>query len=316
MVSSIFENLRWFYATFAFLLGAIFGSFLNVCIYRLPRGMSVVAPRSACPHCHKLIVWHDNIPILSWLLLRGRCRNCKGPITPRYAIVEACIGLLFMFCYLNFTGYPTVVVRGCFFCFLIVGLIFTDAETFLLPDALTLPGTVAGVALAAIAPLNSYLELTFYHQSVLEGGLYSWRLLSVGDALIGAAFGGGAIWLIGYIYKKIRHIDGMGFGDVKMMALVGAFLGYEGTLVVLLLGSVAGSGFGLLMVAARFRRRLRELRKHGGKRIPRRAWHSAKAALRYQQLPFGVFLGGAALPCLFFYSRIVDFYLRLAGMGQ
>ena len=140
----------WLVGAAYFCLGLIFGSFLNVCIYRLPRGLSVVRPRSACPECHQMISAQDNIPVLSWLLLGGRCRHCKAPITPRYAVVEFTCAMLFLLCFLR-SALPVDAVKGCVLCFLLLGLAFTDAETHLLPDAMTLTGLVAGILLSVIS---------------------------------------------------------------------------------------------------------------------------------------------------------------------
>ncbi len=126
-----------------FAFGLIFGSFLNVCIYRMPRGLSVVSPRSACPNCGKQIAAYDNVPVLSWLWLRGRCRHCHARITPRYMVVELLLGLLFLACFAEF-GLRPETLKWCTFSFLLLGLIFTDAETHLLPDKLTLPGLALG----------------------------------------------------------------------------------------------------------------------------------------------------------------------------
>ena len=136
-----------------FVFGLVFGSFLNVCIYRLPRHLSVVFPRSACPQCETPIHLYDNIPILSWLILRGHCRQCKAPISPRYLIVELLTGAMCVACYVHF-GVTLATVKYCTFGFLLLGLIFTDAETHLLPDKMTLPGLVIGVMFSFIVPVN------------------------------------------------------------------------------------------------------------------------------------------------------------------
>ncbi len=134
-------------------LGLVFGSFLNVCIYRLPRHLSVVHPGSACPKCQQAIHFYDNVPVLSWLILRGRCRNCKARISPRYLVVELLTGGLFVACYMHF-GFTLATLKYCVFGFLLLGLIFTDAETHLLPDKMTLPGLGLGLLFSLVVPVN------------------------------------------------------------------------------------------------------------------------------------------------------------------
>ena len=133
-----------------FALGLAFGSFLNVCIYRMPRDLSVVSPGSACPNCKHALRFYDNIPLLSWLILRGKCRDCRAPISPRYFVIELLVGIIFLACYAHF-GLTLVMLKYCVFGFLVLGLIFTDAETFLLPDKLTLTGLALGIAFSLFA---------------------------------------------------------------------------------------------------------------------------------------------------------------------
>ena len=156
------------FASVAF--GLIFGSFLNVCIYRLPQGKSVVAPRSSCPHCGRMIPFYDNVPVLSWLVLRGRCRNCGQPISPRYLVVELVTGLLFLGCYLHF-GLGLEMLKCIVLGYLLLGLIFTDAETRLLPDAMTLPGLVLGIAFSLVVPVNDLASqmVPWFAPSALSG---------------------------------------------------------------------------------------------------------------------------------------------------
>ena len=145
------------FALAIFALGLAFGSFLNVCIYRLPRDLSVIHPGSACPKCAQPIGFYDNVPVLSWLVLRGRCRYCKAPISPRYLVVELLTGALFLACYAYF-GFTLATLKYCVFGFLLLGLIFTDAETQLLPDKLTLPGLVIGLLFSLVVPVNDLLS--------------------------------------------------------------------------------------------------------------------------------------------------------------
>ncbi|MGB8115967.1 MAG: prepilin peptidase, partial [Candidatus Sulfotelmatobacter sp.] len=208
-----------FYASAIFFLGLAFGSFLNVCIYRLPLGLSVVAPRSACPACKRPIAFYDNLPVLSWLILRGRCRHCQARISPRYLAIELLIAFLFLGCYAYF-GFTLAALKYCVFGFLILGLIFTDAETKLLPDKLTLTGLALGMLFSFVVPVHDVasqflpgvVNLPFSDE-------ISWRLFSVLDSLLGAAVGASFIYGAGAAYLRWRETEGMGFGDVKLMAM-------------------------------------------------------------------------------------------------
>ncbi len=300
-----------FYATAIFLFGLAFGSFLNVCIHRLPLGLSVVRPRSACPQCHAPIRALDNIPVVSWLALAGRCRNCKAAISPRYIFVELLTALIFLACWLTFG--PTLwTLKFCVFGFLLLGLIFTDAETRLLPDALTLPGLVLGVLFSLLVPVDG-LVARLMPWLGMRGSEFPWRLLSLGDALLGAAVGASFIYGAGAIYLRARGIEGMGFGDVKLMALVGAFLGVKLTIFTLfsasLVGSLAGLGTILLVWVKRTQRRMQ--RNHES--LPaarRRAWKSASVVYRHYEMPFGVFLGTMAMVAVFFGDALIRWYVE------
>jgi len=300
-----------FYAGLFFLFGLIFGSFLNVCIYRLPRGLSVVWPGSACPACRAPIAWYDNLPVLSWLLLRGRCRACRERISPRYLLVELLTGLLFLACYAGF-GWTFSSLKFCAFAFLLVGLIFTDAEHKLLPDALTFPGLALGLGCSLLVPvqdLGSRLLAGWVRLPV--GSDFSWRLLSVVDSGLGAAVGASFIYGAGAIYRRARGVEGMGFGDVKLMGMVGSFLGMKLTIFTLFAASLAGSVFGLAAVLAvwwkRTRRRIVRLHEPAAT-ARKRAWKSARMVYRYYEMPFGVFLGSMALLAAFFGNTFIRWY--------
>ena len=200
-------------------LGLVIGSFLNVCIYRLPRGESVVSPPSRCPSCGRELRWFENVPVLGYLLLGGRCRTCRAAVSPIYPIVEAATALLFLLQYWQLGWQPLLGVRLVFVAAMIV-LFAIDLQHRILPNVITLPGVVIGVA-------ASFL---------FEPG---WRF-----SLIGVAAGGGVLWAIGEAYFRIRGEEGMGMGDVKMLAMIGAFLGWPLMLVTLLIASLAGSAFG------------------------------------------------------------------------
>ena len=301
------------YALAIFLLGLAFGSFLNVCIYRLPLDLSVVTPRSACPHCKRLIAFYDNLPVVSWLLLRGRCRYCKAGISPRYLLVELLIGALFLGCYAYF-GLSLATLKYCVFGFLLFGLIFTDAETKLLPDKLTLPGLVVGLVFSLLVPVHDMASqfLPGIVNLPFSADL-SARIFSLLDALLGAALGASFIYGAGAVYLRWRGAEGMGFGDVKLMALVGAFLGIKLTIFTIFAASLAGSLFGLTTVLVvwikrtqRFARRLASLQA-----ARRRGWQSAQMVYRHYQMPFGVFLGSMALFALFLGNRLLSWYGRL-----
>lgn len=293
--------------------GLIFGSFLNVCIYRLPRDLSVSKPkRSACPHCHSQIAFYDNIPVLSWLILRGRCRHCKEPISPRYLAVEILTALLFLICYWRF-GATLTTIKYDALSFLLLGLIFTDAETKLLPDKLTLTGLALGITFSLFIPLND-LAAQFLTGVVPVNADISSHFLSLVDSLLGAVVGASFIYGAGAIYLRARGIEGMGFGDVKLMAMIGAFLGVKLTVFTIFTASIAGSVFGLgtilLVWMKRTRRFLR--RQHATLQQARqRAWLSARTVYRHYEMPFGVFLGGMALVALFFGNSFLAWYWRL-----
>ena len=299
-------------AMFAF--GLIFGSFLNVCIYRLPRSLSVVWPGSACPGCQQPIRFYDNVPVLSWLILRGRCRSCKARISPRYLLIELLTGVLFFACYIHF-GLTLALLKYCVLGFLLLGLIFTDAETFLLPDKMTLPGLAMGLGFSLLVPVNDLAsQLLPGLISLPVSSDVSWHLLSFFDSLLGAIVGASFIYGAGAIYLRARGVEGMGFGDVKLMAMIGAFLGTKLTIFTLFAASIGGSLFGLstVLVIWMKRTRRRMLRNHEpARQARRRAWESAAIALRRHQMPFGVFLGSMAMLALFFGNQFLHWYWGL-----
>ena len=301
-----------FLASSIFVFGLAFGSFLNVCIYRLPLGLSVVAPRSACPRCDRPIAFYDNLPVLSWLFLRGRCRHCKAGISPRYLLIEVLTGVLFLGCY-AYSGLTLATLKYCVFGFLLLGLFFTDAETKLLPDKLTLPGLALGLLFSLLVPVRDMASqflpgiVNLPISADLAAGLFS--LL---DSLLGAALGASFIYGAGAIYLRWRGAEGMGFGDVKLMAMVGAFLGMKLTIFTIFAASLAGSMFGLTTVLVvwikrthRFARRLTNLQA-----ARRRGWQSAQMVYRHYQMPFGVFLGSMALLALFVGNQFLSWYGR------
>jgi len=310
-----------------FLFGLVFGSFLNVCIHRLAlacyndeelaaRGirrqdLSIVAPASACPRCHHPIRPYDNVPVLSWLLLRARCRDCQAPISPRYAIVELLTGLLFLFCFLTF-GPSLAMLKYCVFSFLILGLVFTDAEHKLLPDTLTLTGLGFGILFSFLVRVDSTITLLLTRW--LSIPFPSWQWPSVVDAALGAMVGASFIYGAGAIYFHARGVEGMGFGDVKLMAMIGAFLGVKLTVLTIFAASLLGTCFGLgAMFVVWIRRTQRRIsRSHESAALARkRAWKSARLVYRRYEMPFGVFLGTTAVAAVFFGDRLWSWYLGL-----
>lgn len=291
-----------------FLFGLIFGSFLNVCIYRMPRDLSVVRPRSACPSCSTPIASYDNIPVLSWLILRGKCRHCKARISPRYAAVELLTGGLFLLSYLATDSLPEAA-KYCAFSFLLIGLIFTDAETKLLPNLLTKPGIAVGLLFSLLVAVDGPA------QAILERwGDFDWRILSFINALAGAIFGAAFILGVAFLYRALRGVEGMGMGDAKLMAMIGAFLGIKLTLLVLFLATLAGSLFGMLLMLVVWRKRIARRRERSSEPasvVRAKAWHSAKLIFRNFEIPFGVFLGTAAAVAAFLGMPLVHWYLGL-----
>jgi leader peptidase (prepilin peptidase)/N-methyltransferase len=268
-------------AALAFLAGLVVGSFLNVCIHRMPRDLSVVRPRSFCPSCKRPIAWHDNLPVLSYLILRGRCRHCQSHIPFRYPVVEILTAVLFSGIVLPL-GTGLLSIKLCLFSALLVGLIFSDLEQRILPDEFTVGGIAAGVLLAALLPM----EWGFAHLLLPSG--WGERWLSVSESAVGACSASALLWVVGALFAKIRHREGLGFGDVKMVAMIGAFLGLHRALQTLILASILGSVIGLIYI-----------------RLTR------KDASTYE-LPFGAFLGVTALAVALAGGPVITWYLRLA----
>jgi leader peptidase (prepilin peptidase) / N-methyltransferase len=260
------------FAVLAFLFGLLIGSFLNVCIHRMPRDLSVVRPRSRCPHCEHPIAWYDNVPLVSYALLGGRCRHCRGAIAVRYPLVELLTGAVFFYIVWRF-GADWAALRMCVFSALMIGLLVTDLEERILPDEMTLGGVLAGLVFAWFVPVDDFLARALLSLFNLHPGP---QMSSVAESLAGALLPAGFLWTAGFLYLRIRHKEGLGFGDVKMVATIGAFLGLRGALLVLIAGSVAGSVVGLLFILV-----------------------TRKDAASYE-LPFGTFLGAAAIAVVLF----------------
>jgi leader peptidase (prepilin peptidase)/N-methyltransferase len=247
----------------ALLFGLLIGSFLNVCVHRWPRGRSVVKPRSHCVRCRKIIAWYDNIPVLSYLLLRGRCRHCGRHISARYPTVELLTGLLFFF-FVYSLGPTLVALKMCVFTAMLVALIFSDLEKRILPDELTKGGVVIGLIFSIFVPVP---DVTAQALLWLCGVDLTGRLQWVAESAFGALLPPAFLWLGGWLYWKTRKREGLGLGDVKLIAMVGAFLGLRGALLTLILGSLSGSILGAIYIKA------------------------TRQELATYELPFGTFLG-------------------------
>jgi leader peptidase (prepilin peptidase) / N-methyltransferase len=265
------------------LLGLVIGSFLNVCIARLPANESIVFPSSRCPNCEKAIKPYDNIPIMSYLVLGGRCRSCKGAISWQYPVVEGLTALTFWITF-YLLGFQLKTVALLIFFSAIIVLIFIDLNHRILPDVITLPGTLVGLMLSLLAPVQD--GTARFASSLLGFQVKHPHLLSFLDSLIGALLCGGFLWLVAEAYLRIRKMEGLGFGDVKLMGMVGAFLGVRLAMLTIMLGSFMGAVIGLIYI------------KLAGK-DPR------------YELPFGSFLGIAAIICALRGTQIIGQYTGL-----
>ena len=268
---------------FVFAFGLVIGSFLNVCILRIPQGKSIVLPPSACPNCGQHIRAFDNIPVFSYLLLRGKCRNCKALISPMYPTVEFLTGMLFIACFWAF-GFSADTLKWAIFSAIMIVLVFTDLRERILPDVVNFAGLGIGIVLSLFTrPADSTV---LWLAQVFMLPTPPARLQPLLDALLGAAIGGGLLWIVMELYFRLRHREGMGFGDVKMMFMVGAFLGAKGTLLTIFAGSLLGTLLGIAFMVARKKN-------------------------RDYELPFGSFLGMAALLVVFFGAHFVNWYQSL-----
>lgn len=250
-------------AIVAGLFGLLIGSFLNVCIVRLPADQSVVTPRSRCPTCGTPVEWRDNIPVLSWLLLGGKCRSCRAPISILYPLVELTVGLLWAAVALRY-GVGIEGVKAALFGTLLLGIALTDAREYIIPDEFTWGGLILGLIISAAGGFQALL----------------W-------ALFGAAVGFAILWLVGLVGKAVFKEEAMGGGDIKMMAMVGSFLGWQGVLLTIFLGALAGSAIFLPLALV------------GRKKL----------------VPFGVFLALGAAVTYLVGPAILDWYRRYLGVA-
>lgn len=253
--------------TLLIIFGLCIGSFLNVCIYRMPRDKSIVSPRSFCPKCRTPIKWYYNIPVFGYLLLRGRCRNCKRPISPRYPLVELLSAFFSWFVFYKFQSFTPYFIYYLLLISPLLIITFIDIEHRLIPDMITLPGIIAGGL----------------SQFILMHG--TWKAIGINVAL-GILIGGGFLAIVGFGYEWLKKQEGLGGGDVKLAAMLGAFFGWKGIIFILLLSSILGSLIGIIMMVV------------------------FKRGLKYA-VPYGPFLAAGAIVYLFWGERILNWYLGL-----
>lgn len=271
---------------FIFVVGSMIGSFLNVVIHRIPLEQSVVFPNSACPKCKNPIKPYDNLPILSWLILGGKCRNCKNPISARYPAVELLNGLLWILVFWQI-GFTPLLPVALIFVSVMVALIFIDAENMILPDVINFPlfffVMLVRIGFALAFGKEYFADLNYFPANQMQD-LPIW-ILTVISALLGGIIGGGFLWLVGEIWKKLRGVEAMGFGDVKMMFAVGAFLGWRLTALTIFLGAFSGAIIGIFLLS---RQKDKDIQA---------------------QIPFGIFLGIGSIISLLFGENLIQWYL-------
>jgi len=267
----------------ALLFGLVIGSFLNVCIVRLPSGRSVSKPASHCPRCKEPIRFYDNIPLISFILLRAKCRKCGEPISWRYPLVELINGLFYVWVVREF-GFGGETVLIMILCSSLIVITFIDFDHQIIPDIITLPGMLVGLSFAPfyLYPLTD--PLPFHLGNLLpHAGLYLTAFL---NSLIGLLAGAVPLFAVGWIWERLRHVEAMGGGDVKLMGMIGSFLGWKGALLTIMLGALTGSVGGILLIL---------LKRHKMDKV----------------IPFGPFLAFGAVMTAFYGSAIISWYLNL-----
>jgi len=276
----------WIGYLFSFLFGSVVGSFLNVVIHRVPREESIVFPNSTCPRCGNAIKGYDNIPIISWLILRGKCRSCKAPISARYPAVELLTALLWVACFWQI-GFNAFLPVAVIFVTVMVALVFIDAEHMILPNVITYPLLAGALIVRVVFPVTVgalyFPDILSYPLTSLAGQPV-W-LVSLAGAFLGGLFGGGFLWLLGELWKRLRGVDAMGLGDVKMMAGVGALLGWKLTFLAVFLGAFSGAVAGVLYIVV------------------------SKDKNMQAQIPFGIFLGIGSVISLLFGEPMIEWYV-------
>ncbi len=270
---------------FIFAFGCIVGSFLNVVIHRVPNDLSIVFPSSTCPKCQSPIKPYDNVPILSWLVLGGKCRNCKAPISARYPAVELLTGLIFGLVAWQI-GFNAFLPVALVFAAVMVSLIFIDAGHMILPNVITYPLFLFALLVRVAYPIAfgpGYFSDMNYSPATWMAGYSPW-VVSLACGLAGAIAGGGSLWLVGEIWKRLRGVEAMGLGDVKMMLGVGMLLGWRLTLLSIFLGAFSGAVIGIFVIAKQ------------------------KDKTMQAQIPFGIFLGTGSLLAMLFGEQLISWY--------
>jgi leader peptidase (prepilin peptidase)/N-methyltransferase len=266
---------------FAFLFGAIVGSFLNVCIYRIPLGTSLISPSSRCPQCKTPIKTYDNIPILSYFLLGGKCRYCRTPISASYPLVESMMALFSVVLILKFGLSPSFFIYFILISSLVV-VSFIDLDHRIIPDKISLPGIILGFLASFMKPVEGQYDfLVLYVFGAVKGALNMATL----DSILGIFIGGGLLYAVAVLFYWVTKKEGMGGGDIKLLAMIGAFLGWSSTLFTILVSSLIGSIVGVVIMVA------------------------TRADSKYA-IPFGPFLSMGAVIYLFFGREIIRWYLR------
>ncbi|HEU4768364.1 MAG TPA: prepilin peptidase [Pyrinomonadaceae bacterium] len=273
------------------IFGALIGSFLNVVIHRVPLEESVVFPNSRCATCGAVIAFYDNIPVLSYVMLGAKCRSCKEHISMRYPAVELLTAALFV----AVAWHDGMSVRLPFdlvFVSAMLALVFIDAEHMILPNVITYPGIVFAVVARLVIPFLTRMPHFDDLPSLITGPFADMPIwvASLGGAAIGALVGGGSLWLMGWIWEKLRGVEAMGLGDVKMMFMVGAYLGWRLTILTIFIGVLSGSIIGVALMARQRERNMQML------------------------LPFGIFLGIGAVVALLFGPQLVGWYVGRLGI--
>ncbi len=273
---------------FIFVFGTVIGSFLNVVIHRVPNEESIVFPNSACPKCKAPIKVYDNIPLFGWLLLGGKCRNCKAPISARYPAVEFLTGLVFTLVFWQI-GFNVFLPVALLFSAVIIALVFIDAEHMILPNVITYPLFAFALAVRILFPVlfagAHFSDMTAWPITYLQG--YPAWAVSLAGALLGALVGGGFLWVVGAAWKLLRGVEAMGLGDVKMMLGVGALLGWRLTLLSIFLGAFAGALIGMAVIGFNRDKNFQS------------------------QLPFGIFLGVGAIISMLFGESLIAWYVSM-----
>lgn len=293
----------WFFPLFSFIFGSMVGSFLNVCIYRIPLGKSVVQPRSFCPVSGKPIAWYDNIPIISFILLRGKGRISRQPISLRYPLVEVLTAILFLVCWLSFS--PGKALCGMIFCSILICATFIDFEHMIIPDSFSIGGMVAGVALAFAVPSLHIMPDSIFFLASLKSGV---------TALVGAFIGSALVLWIGLLAEIVLRREAMGFGDVKFIGAIGAFCGWQGGIFAVFGGAVIGTiGFFVykiiaIIIGIQKKGVIPEDNTENISKKSEEKEEDKNEELLGREVPFGPMLALAGLLYFIFFDKHVDAY--------